>query len=62
MINNLNIKTSNPGGEIFIEDSILFFIFPFNAKLYLSLDIHQRINLKDSFFIPVNKFKYLHFN
>ena len=45
---NLKIKTNRKDSEIYVEDSVLFYIFPFNQKIYNSLDIHGKINLKDS--------------
>lgn len=39
------------GECIFIEDSILWYALEYNVKHYLSLNINQRINFKQSYFI-----------
>ncbi|CAM1355875.1 hypothetical protein [Tenacibaculum halocynthiae] len=47
--NELRIKLIKD--DHYIEDSVLWYIFPFEENYYLGLSIHQRINHKQSLFI-----------
>ncbi|WP_408050080.1 hypothetical protein [Tenacibaculum halocynthiae] len=49
-INN-ELKEKSDSGEIFLEDSVLWYILPFEEVYYLGLSIHQKINHKQSLFI-----------
>ena len=44
---NLNLHILN---KFFLEDSVLWYVIDFEKEYYLSLNIHQRINFKQSYF------------
>ena len=48
--NELRIKSLNNDNCYYLDDTVLFFVFPFYEEYYLSLDINTRINFKSSFY------------
>lgn len=48
--NELRIKT--PEGTPYLEESVLWYILPFDTPFYFGLNIHERINHKESLFAP----------
>ena len=47
----LRIKSVDGDDVHYLDDSVLYYVFPFNEEYYLSLDVHMRINLKSSYFL-----------
>lgn len=45
---NNELRVQQVGNDHYVEDSVLWYIFPFEEAFYLTLDIHQRINYKNN--------------
>ena len=39
-------------GDVYLEDSVLWYCIDWNVNWYKSLDINARINFKESFYDP----------
>ena len=43
------LKGFKNGAEIYLEDSLMWYCLDMGIEYYLSLNIHERINLKKSY-------------
>ncbi len=45
------LKNFGRGAEVYLEDSVLWYALEMGVIYYTTLDIHERINYKQSYFI-----------
>jgi len=51
------IKTFKQGQEVYLEDSVLWYALQ-SPNFYLKLNVNQRINFKQSYFVPDSDYPY----
>lgn len=51
------INSFNNGGTVYLEDSVMWYCLQ-SPDWYLQLNIHQRINYKQSYYVPDNDYPY----
>lgn len=43
------LKEFKNGGEVYLEDSLMWYCLDMGIEYYLSLNINERINIKESY-------------